>query len=72
MQVPVAACQELTTTVPGMADDPKTDPFGNTAAFRAFSAEESEPVRRKPSPMVFWTTIVLLVALVGGVLAFVL
>lgn len=55
-----------------MADDPKTDPFGNTAAFRAFSTSDSEPERRKPSPLVFWTAIVVLVALVGGVLAFVL
>jgi len=54
-----------------MVDDPKTDPFGNTAAFRAFNAND-EPVRRKPSPLVFWTSIVVLVALVGGVLAFVL
>lgn len=55
-----------------MVDDPKTDPFGNTAAFRAFSAEELAPPRRKPSPLIFWTSIVVLVALAGGVLAFVL
>ncbi len=55
-----------------MADDPKTDPFGNTAAFRAFNANEREQARRKPSPLVFWTTIVVLLALVGGLLAFVL
>jgi hypothetical protein len=55
-----------------MANDPKTDPFGNTAAFRAFSAEEVEPTRRRPSPLIFWTAIVVLVAMLGGVLAFVL
>jgi hypothetical protein len=58
-----------------MADD-KPDPIANTAAFRAFSANESggEPARPKPkpNPLVFVTAIVLLVALVLGILAFAL
>jgi len=63
-------------TVRAMADD-KPDPIANTAAFRAFSADDpggGEPARRKPkpSPLVFVTAIVLLVALVLGVLAFAL
>ncbi len=64
-----------TATVRAMADD-KPDPIANTAAFRAFSADEhgGEPARHKPtrSPMLFVTTIVLLVALVLGILAFAL
>lgn len=52
-----------------MADD-RTDPIANTAAFRAFSAgDPAEPVRRRPSTLVYVTAILALVALAVGVLA---
>lgn len=46
----------------------KPDPFANTGKFQAFSAEPDEPVRRKPSPLIYVTAIVVLVAIVGGIL----
>ncbi len=48
------------------------DPIANTAAFRAFSADDqagAEPIRRRPSTLVLVTAIVLLAALVLGVVA---
>lgn len=57
-----------------MPDD-TNDPIASTAAFRAFSDDElggAEPTRRRPSPLVYVTSIVLLAALVLGVLAYAL
>lgn len=51
------------------------EPIANTAAFRAFNTSGSssdEPATRRPSPIVWLTAVVLLIALIGGVLAFAL
>ena len=61
-------------TVPAMADE-TSNPIASTDAFRAFSADSpsrSEPQARRPSTLVYLTSIVLLVALVLGILAFAL
>jgi len=54
-----------------MADE-TSDPIANTAQFRAFSADDQESTSRRPSLLVWLTAVVLLVALVGGALAFAL
>ncbi|HEY0640080.1 MAG TPA: hypothetical protein VGD67_20790 [Pseudonocardiaceae bacterium] len=54
-----------------MAGD-NQDPYANTAAFRAFAAEEpaaEQPTRSGPSPFIYWTAIIALVAIVGTLLA---
>lgn len=44
------------------------DPFANTGKFQAFNTAKDEPVRRKPSPFVYWTAVLALVAMAGVLL----